>query len=218
MRGAKPPLPQYAFMAWCSVKAQGQLYLLPLCLWRVAQGQLYLYRCLNPFLIGMWPLIPMYVTQHPLAQVLGDFDAFNSAGLMKCSSLVVFITSTQTSKRTRNNGQTLCFSASVTNVSWASVSSVTPSDVNYWAPLVHFGFWISWNCRFCHFNRKFHYSSGRPGFGSRQGQGSFLFATASRPTLGATQPHIECVAGTISPWVKQPGLEVETLTSIHGGR
>jgi hypothetical protein len=31
MRGAIPPLPQYAFMAWCSVKnkAQGQLYLLP---------------------------------------------------------------------------------------------------------------------------------------------------------------------------------------------
>jgi hypothetical protein len=27
MRGAIPPLPQYAFMAWCSVKAQGQLYL-----------------------------------------------------------------------------------------------------------------------------------------------------------------------------------------------
>jgi hypothetical protein len=28
MRGAIPPLPQYAFMAWCSVKekAQGQLY------------------------------------------------------------------------------------------------------------------------------------------------------------------------------------------------
>jgi hypothetical protein len=28
MSGAVPPLPQYAFMAWCSVKAQGQLYLL----------------------------------------------------------------------------------------------------------------------------------------------------------------------------------------------
>jgi len=28
MRGAIPPLPRYAFMAWCSVKAQGQLYLL----------------------------------------------------------------------------------------------------------------------------------------------------------------------------------------------
>jgi len=24
MHGAIPPLPQYAFMAWCSVKAQGQ--------------------------------------------------------------------------------------------------------------------------------------------------------------------------------------------------
>jgi hypothetical protein len=27
MREAIPPLPQYAFMAWCLVKAQGQLYL-----------------------------------------------------------------------------------------------------------------------------------------------------------------------------------------------
>jgi hypothetical protein len=27
MCGATPPLPQYTFMAWCSVKAQGQLYL-----------------------------------------------------------------------------------------------------------------------------------------------------------------------------------------------
>jgi hypothetical protein len=26
MGGAMPPLPQYAFIAWCSVKAQGQLY------------------------------------------------------------------------------------------------------------------------------------------------------------------------------------------------
>jgi len=26
MRGAILPLPQYAFMAWCLVKAQGQLY------------------------------------------------------------------------------------------------------------------------------------------------------------------------------------------------
>jgi hypothetical protein len=29
MSGAIPPLPQYALMAWCLVKAQGQLYLLP---------------------------------------------------------------------------------------------------------------------------------------------------------------------------------------------
>jgi hypothetical protein len=27
MSGAIPSLPQYALMAWCSVKAQGQLYL-----------------------------------------------------------------------------------------------------------------------------------------------------------------------------------------------
>jgi hypothetical protein len=32
MNGAIPPLPQYVFMAWCSVEAQGQLYL-------------YLYQC-----------------------------------------------------------------------------------------------------------------------------------------------------------------------------
>jgi hypothetical protein len=27
MCGAIPPLPQYAFMSWCSVKVQGHLYL-----------------------------------------------------------------------------------------------------------------------------------------------------------------------------------------------
>jgi hypothetical protein len=30
MHEAIPPLPQYAFMAWCSVKAQGQLFNLDL--------------------------------------------------------------------------------------------------------------------------------------------------------------------------------------------
>jgi hypothetical protein len=30
MSGAKLPLPHYAFTAWCSVKTQGQLHLLPL--------------------------------------------------------------------------------------------------------------------------------------------------------------------------------------------
>jgi hypothetical protein len=35
MSGAIPPLPQYAFMAWCLAKAQGQLYLLPLPYHRV---------------------------------------------------------------------------------------------------------------------------------------------------------------------------------------
>jgi hypothetical protein len=27
MSGDIPPIPQYAFMAWCSAKVQGQLYL-----------------------------------------------------------------------------------------------------------------------------------------------------------------------------------------------
>jgi hypothetical protein len=30
MNGAIPPLPQYVFMARCSVKAQGRLYFLPI--------------------------------------------------------------------------------------------------------------------------------------------------------------------------------------------
>jgi hypothetical protein len=37
MSGAIPLLPQYAFMAWCSLvkEAQGQLYLLPLLEWEI---------------------------------------------------------------------------------------------------------------------------------------------------------------------------------------
>jgi hypothetical protein len=31
MLGAMPPLPQYAFMAWRSIKAQGQIYLYLCC-------------------------------------------------------------------------------------------------------------------------------------------------------------------------------------------
>jgi hypothetical protein len=41
MSGAIPPLPEYASMAWCSVKAQGQLYIYLyslLCPW-------YVYKC-----------------------------------------------------------------------------------------------------------------------------------------------------------------------------
>jgi hypothetical protein len=38
MNGAIPPLPQYAFMAWCSVKALGQLYLLYFTMSRPSLG------------------------------------------------------------------------------------------------------------------------------------------------------------------------------------
>jgi hypothetical protein len=34
MRGAIPPLAQYAFMAWCLVKEKGQPYLLPA--WKIS--------------------------------------------------------------------------------------------------------------------------------------------------------------------------------------
>jgi hypothetical protein len=34
MSGAIPPLPLHAFVAWCSVEAQVQLYLLPFTLWQ----------------------------------------------------------------------------------------------------------------------------------------------------------------------------------------
>jgi hypothetical protein len=37
MSGDKPTLPQYAFMAWCAVKAQGQLYLY--LLWPTSYNQ-----------------------------------------------------------------------------------------------------------------------------------------------------------------------------------
>jgi hypothetical protein len=45
MSGAIPPLPQYAFMAWCSVEARGQIYI---CLYLI----IFLSFCLlsvNPF-------------------------------------------------------------------------------------------------------------------------------------------------------------------------
>jgi hypothetical protein len=47
------------------------------------------------------------------------------------------------------------------------------------------------------------------GFESRQGLGIFLFATASRPALGPTQPPIQSVPGTLSLGVKRPGHEAD---------
>jgi hypothetical protein len=47
------------------------------------------------------------------------------------------------------------------------------------------------------------------GFESRQGLAIFLFTTASRPTLGPTQPSIQWVTGSLSLGVKRPGLEAD---------
>jgi hypothetical protein len=53
------------------------------------------------------------------------------------------------------------------------------------------------------------YRSHYSGFDSRLEQGFLLFATASRPALGATQPPIEWVPGAISLEVKRPGREAD---------
>jgi hypothetical protein len=46
-------------------------------------------------------------------------------------------------------------------------------------------------------------------FDSRRGLEIFLFTTASRTVLGATQPPIQWVAGALSLGVKRPGREAD---------
>jgi hypothetical protein len=48
---------------------------------------------------------------------------------------------------------------------------------------------------------------GRPGFDPRQGQGFFLFVTASRPALEPIQPAIQWAPGDLSAGVKRPERE-----------
>jgi hypothetical protein len=48
-----------------------------------------------------------------------------------------------------------------------------------------------------------------PVFDSGQGLGLFLFATASRPAMRPTQPHIQWVLGFLSLWVKRPWNEAD---------
>jgi hypothetical protein len=50
------------------------------------------------------------------------------------------------------------------------------------------------------------------GFDSRRGLGIFLFTTASRPTLGPTQPPIQWVPGILSLAVKRPVLKTDQFT------
>jgi hypothetical protein len=51
--------------------------------------------------------------------------------------------------------------------------------------------------------------TGRPGFDFRQGQGSFLYTTASRSALGSNQPPIEWVPDALSMGVKRPGCNAD---------
>jgi hypothetical protein len=38
---------------------------------------------------------------------------------------------------------------------------------------------------------------------------NFLFSTSSRPALGPSQPHVQCVPGALSLGVNRPGREAE---------
>jgi hypothetical protein len=51
--------------------------------------------------------------------------------------------------------------------------------------------------------------AGRPGFDSSHEQGYFLFATASGPALGPTQPPIQRVSKSLSLGVKRLGREAD---------
>jgi hypothetical protein len=51
MSGAIPPLPQYAFMAWWSVEAQGQLYLY-LLLNELSNNGIFLFNATNKMALG----------------------------------------------------------------------------------------------------------------------------------------------------------------------
>jgi hypothetical protein len=46
------------------------------------------------------------------------------------------------------------------------------------------------------------------GVGVRVPVGSRIFSTSSRPSLGSTQPSIQCVSGVLYPGVKRQGREV----------
>jgi hypothetical protein len=50
--------------------------------------------------------------------------------------------------------------------------------------------------------------AGLSGFDSRQRK-ILMFSTASRPTLGPSQPPIQCVTGAISPGVMRSGREAD---------
>jgi hypothetical protein len=57
MRGAIPPLPQYSFMAWCSVKIQGHLY--------------FFFPLASTVLIGSWPSLMDFSIHRHLVGLLG---------------------------------------------------------------------------------------------------------------------------------------------------
>jgi hypothetical protein len=58
--------------------------------------------------------------------------------------------------------------------------------------------------------------AGRPGFDSQQGRDIFFYSTASRRTLGPTQP-IQWVPWALSSAVKWPGHEADYSPLFRAG-
>jgi hypothetical protein len=56
--------------------------------------------------------------------------------------------------------------------------------------------------------------AGRPGFKSRKGLGFSVLATASRSTLGSTDPPIQWVLSVISAGVKRPEHEADHSSQL----
>jgi hypothetical protein len=83
MSGAIPPLPQYASMAWCSVKTQGKLYLLNylsyLCtLIRVVHEKLILIQLVKKFPAFMECEISLARSQEPATERYTEPDESSS--------------------------------------------------------------------------------------------------------------------------------------------
>jgi len=78
MGGAVPPLPQYAFMAWFSEGAQGQLYLLPV--YKMMIKLTSLLHSTNKFLSNILPSkLKSYVDK-----IIGDFEVTLSTDQIFC--------------------------------------------------------------------------------------------------------------------------------------
>jgi hypothetical protein len=105
-------------------------------------------------------------------------------------------------------------------LSWMRTLIVTLTPLTRCGCIMHFissaqhdgvgvGIEISKQIILCLFGTATRLRAGRPGFDSRQGLGILLIATASRPALRLTQPHIQGVPGIISLGVKRPVREAD---------
>jgi hypothetical protein len=58
--------------------------------------------------------------------------------------------------------------------------------------------------------------AGQPGSHSRQEQEIFLLSTANIPAPGPTQPPVQWIPGSVSVWVKRPGMKLAEHSPLSG--